>query len=305
MSAWRTLDGNAPRIIAHRGASGLRPEHTLEGYRLAIEQGADLIEPDLVPSRDGVLFARHERELSRSTDVGSRIDWRDTSEKFVRERARWFAEDFDAERLLQLRAVQPFPARSRAYDGRFALPRFSDVLDLAATCWRDGKTLGVYPEIKHPSALLAKGIDSTALLIRDLQDRQLNGATSPIWVQCFEIDPLQRISEACGNPTFALFERINAADLNRLKHQAPWLSGVALSKTCLIGSNAESDLTELAHALDLQVHVWTLRDDAIMPDFITVQSEYAALFAIGVDALFCDFPASAITARQQWRDGRS
>jgi glycerophosphoryl diester phosphodiesterase len=302
MSGWRTLDGTAPRIIAHRGASGLRPEHTLEGYRLAIEQGADLIEPDLVPSRDGVLFARHERELSRSTDVASRMDWRDASKKIVREHARWFADDFDAERLLQLRAVQPFPARSLAYDGQLALPRFSDVLELAAARWTAGNPLGVYPEIKHPSELMAKGIDSTALLIRDLQDRQLVGSNSPIWVQCFELDPLRRVSEACGNPTFALFERIDAEALNRLRHLAPWLSGVALSKACLIGASAEPELIEQAHALDLQVHVWTLRDDAVMPGFATVQAEYAALFEIGVDALFCDFPAGAVTARQQWRD---
>jgi glycerophosphoryl diester phosphodiesterase len=305
VSAWRTLDGKAPRIIAHRGASGLRPEHTLEGYRLAIEQGADLIEPDLVPSRDGVLFARHERELSRSTDVASRIDWRDASSSIVREHAHWFADDFDAERLLQLRAVQPFPARSRDYDGQFALPRFSEVLDLAANRWSAGNALGVYPEIKHPSELLARGIDSTALLIRDLQDRQLTGAESPVWVQCFEVDPLRRVSEACGNPTFALFERIDSEDLNRLKHQAPWLSGVALSKACLIGASAEPKLIEQAHALGLQVHVWTLRDDAVMPGFVTVQAEYAALFAIGVDALFCDFPAGAVTARQQWLTAHS
>jgi glycerophosphoryl diester phosphodiesterase len=298
VSVWRTLSGEATRIIAHRGASGLRPEHTLEGYRLAIEQGADVIEPDLVPSRDGVLFARHERELSRSTDVASRKDWRDPARRFVRQEAQWFAEDYDAERLAQLRAVQPFPARSLAFDGQFAIPRLSEILDLAAGHWRARRALGVYPEIKHPSELQAKGLDSTALLIDELRRYAVDRVDSPVWVQCFELEPLRRVFEACGNPTFALFERLDADAMRRLKIESPWLAGVALSKSNIIGSAAETDFVANAHELGLQVHVWTLRDDAVLREFDDVQAEYAALFAIGVDAMFCDFPASGIAARQ-------
>jgi glycerophosphoryl diester phosphodiesterase len=298
VSAWQTLSGEATRIIAHRGASGLRPEHTLEGYRLAIEQGADVIEPDLVPSRDGVLFARHERELSRSTDVVSRKDWRDPARRFVRTGAQWFAEDYDAERLAQLRAVQPFPARSRAFDGQFAIPRFSEILDLAARHWQAGRVLGVYPEIKHPSELQAKGFDSTAMLIDELRRYGVDRADSPVWVQCFELEPLRRVFEACGNPTFALFERLDVDAMRRLKSESPWLAGVALSKANIIGSAAVTDFVARAHELGLQVHVWTLRDDAVLREFDNVQAEYAALFASGVDAMFCDFPASGIAARQ-------
>ncbi len=299
--AWRTLDGKPPRVIAHRGASGLRPEHTLPGYALAIAQGADLIEPDLVPSRDGVLIARHERELSRSTDVASRRSWRDPIKRYTKDNAKWFAEDFDAERIADLRAVQPFPARSQSFDGQFEIPRFSEVLDLAADEWNAGRLLGVYPEIKHPLELLAKGIDSTALLIVELQARGLTGAASPVWVQCFEIEPLRRVHQTCGNPVFALYERLDSEQLKAVQAASPWLAGVALSKANVIGSTAEPGLVGFAHTLGLQVHVWTLRDDAVMRDFVNVQAEYRALFEVGADALFCDFPGSAVSARQLWQ----
>lgn len=298
MNVWRTLSGEATRIIAHRGASGLRPEHTLEAYRLAIEQGADVIEPDLLPSRDGVLFARHERDLSRSTDVSTREDWCDSTRHLVSEGAQWLAEDYDSDRLAQLRAVQPFPARSRAFDGQFAIPRFSEILDLAARHWQTGRKLGVYPEIKHPHELQAKGLDSTALLIDELRRYRLDRIDSPVWVQCFELEALRRLFEACGNPTFALFERLDVDAMRRLKNQSPWLAGVAVSKAHLIGSDAVIDFVARAHELGLQVHVWTLRDDAVHREFDDVGAEYAALFAAGVDAMFCDFPASAVAARQ-------
>jgi glycerophosphoryl diester phosphodiesterase len=293
VSAWRTLNGAPPRIIAHRGASGVMPEHTLPGYRLAIEQGADVIEPDLVPTRDGILITRHERDLARSTDVAARTDWRGDG-------PQWFADDFDFARLAGLRALQPFPARSRAHDGAYPIPRFADVLDLATETWRSGRMLGVYPEIKHPLELMARGIDSTALLMAQLCGRDLVGAGSPVWVQCFELEPLRRVHEVCGNPVFALFDRLDAAALVGLRVVAPWLSGVALSKAALIGTDGDASLAARAHDIGWQVHVWTLRDDAVMAGFNDVGAEYRALFAAGVDALFCDFPDSGIRARRQW-----
>lgn len=298
MSLWRTLDSRPTRIIAHRGASGLRPEHTLAGYRLAIEQGADLIEPDLVPSRDGVLFARHENALSRSTDARSRPDWGDAAQRALDPTRRWQAEEYDAEQLASLRAVQPFAGRSAAFDGQFGIPLFSDILDLAEAEWKAGRALGVYPEIKHPSELLAKGLDSTALLISQLRARSLVGSDCPVWVQCFERAPLRRVHQALGNPTFALFEQLDDKALAALWSEAPWLNGVALSKALLIGHRAHADLVARVHDLGWQVHVWTLRDDAVMVGFDDVHAEYRALFELGVDAMFCDFPMSAVSARQ-------
>ena len=112
-----------------------------------------------------------------------------------------------------------------------------------------------------------------------------------------------RVHQACGNAVFALFEWLDADQLLTLHQRSPWLSGVALPKTNLIGVAAESDLVTRAHDLRLQVHVWTLRDDAVMREFSDVQAEYRALFEIGVDALFCDFPAGGVTERQRWQQG--
>jgi len=303
MTTWRTLDGTEPRVIAHRGASGLRPEHTLAAYALAIEQGCDLIEPDLVPSRDGVLMARHERELSRSTDVAQRPDWASRAGTMPGER-RWWTEDYDHAALASLCAVQPFAGRSPAFDGQFAIPRFDEVVALARERWRTGHALGVYPEIKDPSALLAKGIDATSLLIDALRSEDLGGAASPVWVQCFELEPLRRVHAACANPVFALFERIDVASLRALCRSDEHLSGIAVSKSGLFDA-AGASLVECAHAAGWQVHAWTLRDDAVSTGFADVDAEYRALFDLGVDAMFCDFPASALSARRRWVSGRS
>ncbi|PIV33194.1 MAG: glycerophosphodiester phosphodiesterase [Lysobacterales bacterium CG02_land_8_20_14_3_00_62_12] len=297
--SWRTLDAQPTRIIAHRGASGLRPEHTLEGYRLAISQGADVIEPDLVPSADGVLFARHERVLGRSTDIAQRPGLATRARVDAAGAHEWFAEDLSSAEFDQLRARQPFPGRDPGFDRQFAIPRFTEILALARSHWRQGRVLGVYPEIKHPLELSARGIDSTALLIDCLQQAACIGAASPVWVQCFELAPLARVHQAGGNPVFALFEADAIAGLpwlRALHRQAPWLAGVALPKSAVIGAAGNGDLLAAAHELGWQVHLWTLRDDSVMADMATVQQEYQALFALGADALFCDFPASAVAA---------
>lgn len=300
MSAWPTLDAAPPRIIAHRGASGLRPEHTLPGYALAIAQGADIIEPDLVPSQDGVLFARHERALARSTDIASRPELATRGERDRDGNQEWFAERLASYEIEQLRARQPFPGRDPRFDRQFAIPRFDQVIALAREQWTLGRRLGVYPEIKHPDELRAVGIDATERLIDALRLLEVTGADSQVWVQCFERWPLLRVREDCGNPVFALFEReaIGGGDwLHRVHRESPWLTGLALPKAALIGTDRVPDMIAKAHDLGWQIHVWTLRDDQVMAGFDNVQQEYAALFAAGADALFCDFPESALAAR--------
>src|ERR671914_684812 len=119
MPTFNTLDGQAPIVIGHRGASGHRPEHTLEAYELAIDQGADYIEPDLVITRDGVLVARHEHRLDETTDVAERFPERRTMKRFGGDSAAgWFAEDFTLAELRTLRARERLAFRSRAFDGR-------------------------------------------------------------------------------------------------------------------------------------------------------------------------------------------
>ena len=153
--SWRTLDGKAPLVIAHRGASGYRPEHTLASYTLAIEMGADYIEPDLVATSDGHLVARHEPLLDDTTDVKSRPQFasrRTTSTLDGKSVTGFFASDFTLAEIKQLRAVQSNAARSKEHDGRYEIPTFEEILDLAERASaKRGRAIGIYPETKHPS----------------------------------------------------------------------------------------------------------------------------------------------------------
>src|SRR5450432_4174440 len=129
--------GATPRIIAHRGASGLRPEHTLAAYQLALEQGADAIELDLVPTRDGSLIARHDNELSITTDVADHAEFASRRRSKIVDGIRltgWFSEDFTIDEIRALRARQRFDFRSREFDGRFPVPTLDEVQQLTRDC---------------------------------------------------------------------------------------------------------------------------------------------------------------------------
>ena len=179
--------GERPIVIAHRGASGERPEHTLEAYRLAIEQGADFVEPDLVATKDGVLVCRHENEISGTTDVASHPE-------FASRRASktvdgvpttgWFTEDFTLAELKTLRARERLPQlRGTRFDGRFELPTFEELLALVAAAnqrpERRARPLGVYPETKHPSYFEALGLPLEVRLLDALRRHGLDHADAP------------------------------------------------------------------------------------------------------------------------------
>ena len=164
-------------VIAHRGASGERPEHTLAAYERAIDQGADYIEPDLVPTKDMVLIARHENELSETTDVAAHPEFE------ARRRAKtidgrlvngWFAEDFTLAEIRTLRARERIPGVRPAnarYDGLYSVPTFAEIVRLVrAKEAETGRRIGLYPELKHPTALLQDiGIDVVDLLVAALK----------------------------------------------------------------------------------------------------------------------------------------
>jgi glycerophosphoryl diester phosphodiesterase len=191
-------------VIAHRGASGYRPEHTLEAYRLAIRQGADFIEPDLVATRDGVLVARHENEISGTTDVASRPEFanrRTTKTIDGVPLTGWFTEDFTLAELKTLRAKERIPAirpGNTRFDGLYTVPTLAEVIALVKRESRNGRRIGIYPETKHPTYFAREGrrLDgtpiNTSLGAKLVETLVAEGFTDPrrIYIQSFEVENL-------------------------------------------------------------------------------------------------------------------
>lgn len=278
-----------PWVIAHRGASGLLPEHTLPGYALAVEQGADVIEPDLVASADGVLYARHDLGLARSTDIAERAEFASLRRNAGDGSADWWIEDLVASQVDTLRAIQPWPARPHHRDGAYRVPRFTDVLALLVMeRRRRERPLLVYPELKHPGHFARLGIDVVELLARDLEASGLVGADAPVLVQCFDRDCLDRVRGRIGVRVVQL-----SIDLPDLAGSP--VDGYGVSKQALM-TPAGAAFIAAAHEQGRAVHAWTFRDDQPHATLAPVD-ECATAFAQGCDGLFCDFPATGLAAR--------
>ncbi len=276
-------------VIAHRGASGERPEHTLAAYRLAIGQGADFVEPDLVPTKDGVLVCRHENEISGTTDVASRPAFagrRATKTVDGASVTGWFTEDFTLAELKTLRARERLPPlRGTAFDDRFEIPTLEEVLSLVAEAnarpERRGRPVGVYPETKHPSYFEGLGLALETPLLEALRRHGLDRADAPVFIQSFEVDnlralaartrvPLVQLIEAGGRPwdfDRGRFAR-TYADMIRpdgLRDIATYARAIGVHKSLVIPRDADgrslppTSLVRDAHAAGLHVHVWTLR----------------------------------------------
>ncbi len=293
---WRTLDNSPPQIIAHRGASGVLPEHTLEGYQLALDQGADLVEPDLVPSSDGVLFARHDAVMGRSTDIASRASL--GPRQFEGD---WRCHDLSASELDGLRAVQPFVARSHAHDGEFALPRWRQVLAWAEReAQRRGAPVVLYPELKHPAYFLAQGIDVARIFAESVQGL---AASVQIRVQCIESQALKQVRDATGLPCSLVVDQ--GSEWQRLLgDHGGWISGLVADKRLLARERLDGvDLVGEAHAAGVRVDAWTFRDDQVGTGWPDAASEMGAAMETGVDGLFCDFPATGLLIRERLAQG--
>lgn len=292
--AWATLDGLPPRIIAHRGASGEMPEHTLEGYELALTQGADVLEPDLVMSDDSQLVVRHDRNLSRSTDIAARPEFASRQRD-----GGWWVEDFSLAELAQMRAVQPFPSRARQYDGKFRIPSFAGLLLWAETmAGKRGQPITLYPELKLPAYFAAQGRDPLSRFLS--LARQRNPLRIQLWLQCFEFEPLQQLRDSAEVPVFLLL-RQNASWRRLIPQHAPHVDGFGVHKNSLQDvDGSSSGLVDLAHEYGCQVHAYTYRDDALPQGFATPEEELDVAFAMGVDALFCDFPKTAVRLRSEF-----
>jgi glycerophosphoryl diester phosphodiesterase len=313
-------EAGEPLIIAHRGASGERPEHTLAAYERAIDQGADYIEPDLVVTKDLVLVARHENELSGTTDVASRAEFEDRKRTKDIEGTMvtgWFAEDFTLAELRSLRVKERLPAIRPAnarFDGLYQIPTFAEIVTLVrAKEAETGRTIGLYPELKHPTLLLEQaGIDSVDLLVRELQRLGLDQTTSPVLVQVFEVRPLQRLNQLVDTPLVLLISSeggpydepsLRWTDLmtpTGLAEVAKYADGIGpFLGHVITADGTPTTLIADAHAAGLKVHPWTLRkENGFLPPAMQgpggpdADGQWRALFsaaiASGADGLFTD-----------------
>ena len=212
--AFNTLSGEAPIVIGHRGASGERPEHTLASYQLAIDQGANFIEPDLVLTQDGVMIVRHEPMLGGTTDVATKFPARNTK-KMVDgvETEDWFASDFTLAEIKALRAIQT-RGRDKSFDGQFEIPTLDEVIKLAKEqSIKTGRTIGIYPEVKHSTfhAALFGANKFEDKLVSTLHAAYGNTGNAPVFIQSFEVSNLQYLNTKTD---IKLVQLIDADDVN-------------------------------------------------------------------------------------------
>jgi glycerophosphoryl diester phosphodiesterase len=188
-------NGGLVTIVGHRGASGTLPEHTLEAYALAIDEGADMVEPDLVATKDGALIARHEPNLIATTDVvGKFPDRRRTMLVDGIAEEGFFASDFTLAEIKTLRAVQAFGDRPQQYNGLYTIPTFDEVLDLVRSkSAKAGRPVGVYPETKHPTYHQQLGLPLEDRLLASLERVGWNRAGAPVFIQSFETANLKAL----------------------------------------------------------------------------------------------------------------
>lgn len=322
-------------IIGHRGASAHRPEHTLAAYELAIELGADFIEPDLVMTRDGHLIARHEPLLAvvneagelieETTDVrehaafASRVRTRELDGKPVR---GWWSEDFTLAEIKTLRARERLPKDRPAnteWNDKLEIPALEEIIALAkAKSQETGRTIGVYPETKHPTFFkqVAKELKVPTMeeaLLNALHAAYGNDKSAPVVIQSFETTNLIAIREQTqirlaqlidvrGGPfddadqTYA--HMITPAGLKQI---ATYADGIGVHKRLVLDESGKpTPLVGHAHAAGLVVHAWTHRPERrfLLKPFQNAESEAAALWKAGVDGIFADDPSIAILARR-------
>ena len=204
-----------PIVIGHRGASGYLPEHTLAAYALAIELGADYIEPDLVMTKDGHLIARHEPNLIATTDVAARPEFASRRRTALIDgiaQDGWFASDFTLTEIQTLRAVQAFPERPQQFNGRFGIPTLEDVIALARRKSEEkGRTIGIYPETKHPTYHRSLGLPLEPALVRALAAAGWNHRDAPVFIQSFEQSNLRLLRTMTP---VRLVQLVDANDVN-------------------------------------------------------------------------------------------
>jgi glycerophosphoryl diester phosphodiesterase len=322
-----------PLVIGHRGASGYRPEHTLAAYELAARQGADYIEPDLVITKDGVLVARHEPEISGTTDVADHpefADRRTTKPVDGTLVTGWFTEDFTLAELKTLRAKERIPdvrKENTAYDGQFEIPTFQEVIDLAKRL-----RVGIYPETKHPTYFREQGLPLEEPLVRALDRNDLNHPRAKVFVQSFEVSNLRALDRVLHVPLVQLYgvkttrpydfvvdgDPRTYADLatpEGLKWVSRHAEGAGPSKDYIVPRDASgrslapTTFVIDAHRAGLAVHPYTFRaENQFLPlelrsstdpaEHGDIQAELRQFYDLGVDGVFADQPDEAVAARE-------
>ncbi|WP_321795329.1 glycerophosphodiester phosphodiesterase [Burkholderia sp. BCC1988] len=284
------------QVVGHRGASALRPEHTLASYRKAIEDGADVIEPDLVATRDGVLVARHENEISGTTNVSTLPQF--ASRKATRtidgtQLTGWFTEDFTLAELKTLRARERIPQvrpANTAYNDQFEIPTFDEIVALAKQMSaQTGRTIHLYPETKHPTYFQSIGLPLEDRLVDALQKDPYTARTATVYIQSFEVANLKAIRNRIksSQPNWKLVQLMDEAgqrpydfvkandkrtygDLSTrdgMREIASYANGVGPYKTSIIAVAADGTLQQPtsyvrdAHAAGLVVHPYTFRPE--------------------------------------------
>jgi glycerophosphoryl diester phosphodiesterase len=322
-----TLTGELPIVIGHRGAPGYRPEHTLASYALAIDQGADFIEPDLVSTRDGVLVARHENNLAGTTDVASRPEFASyQTTKLIDGVAvqGWFTEDFTLAELKTLRAVERIPGvrpQNTAYDGQFEIPTLDEILDLVAVKELEtGRRIGLYPETKHPTYFDSIGLSLEEPLLASLAAHGRSDADSLVFIQSFETANLKELALTTELPLVQLFgsgrpydfvvagDPRTYADLRTpegLAEIAAYAAGIGPEKSMVVVRGGDgaitgpSDLVADAHGAGLLVHPYTFRAEPVFhfldfPD--DPVAEIGIYLGFGIDGFFTDQPDVGVAA---------
>jgi len=321
---------HSAEVIAHRGASGYRPEHTLASYELAIRMCADVIEPDVVSTKDHVLVVRHENEISGTTDVAAHPEFGDrrtTKSIDGRSVTGWFTEDFTLAELRTLRAIERLPQLrpdNTGFDGQYAIPTLAEVLELARrsrSC--TGHQVGVAPETKHPSYFASIGLPLEARLVAELDQAGLTEKGSPVIIQSFETGNLQQLDTMTDVKLIQLIDRTGApwdltvagdprtyADLSTkagLKTIATYAEAVGFCKDVMIPRSTDGRLLTPtsaiadAHAARLQVIGWTFRrENTFLPlqfrrspdpgEIGDLRGEIRAFLDAGMDGFFTDNP---------------
>lgn len=323
-------------ILGHRGACGYRPEHTLASYQLAIDMGADYIEPDLVSTKDGILIARHENEISETTDVAAKFPDRKTTKTIDSKSVTgWFAEDFTLKEIKTLRTKERLTFRDHSFDGQFEIPTFKEVIELAKSQSKKLKrTIGLYPETKHPTYFQSIKLSLEEPLARELKTAGLHKKSSAVFIQSFELGNLKKLKTLTKNKLIFLIDNpeVVPADFQAsgdkrtylqlmtpegLKEIKKTADGIGPYKRYLLPTKTVTDkngesseeklsptpLVKLAHSIGLLVHPYTFRSEEkyLLKSYNKdPQAEYLEFFALGVDGVFTDFADQAVKARETY-----